>query len=103
MKIFSLYRNAVCIAELVQPVQPDVVLPEYEAFVRNCCTLLYFRNDTQIIDCFKLLQDNEPRYMYIRSFTLFLLICLSSSDYQCYCCYEPSSLFHHSDFNFILK
>ena len=58
MKILSLNSIAVCIAELIQQVQPDVVLPEYEAFARNCSTLLYFRNDTQIIDCFKLLQVN---------------------------------------------
>ena len=32
MKIFSLYSIAVCTVELVQP---DVVLQEYEAFVRN--------------------------------------------------------------------
>ena len=35
MKIFSLYSTTVCTAELVQQVQTDVVLPEYEAFVRN--------------------------------------------------------------------
>ena len=35
MKIFSLYSIAVCTVELVEQVQPDVVLPEYEAFVRN--------------------------------------------------------------------
>ena len=69
MKIFSLYSIAVCIAELVQQVQPDVVLLEYEAFVRNCCTLLYFGNDIQIIDCFKLLQDKEAGSMYKSSNT----------------------------------
>ena len=34
-KIFSLYSIAVCTVELVQQVQPDVVLPGYEAFIRN--------------------------------------------------------------------
>ena len=42
MKIFSLYSIVVCIAELVQQVQPDVVSPEYEACVRNCCTYFTF-------------------------------------------------------------
>ena len=73
MKIFSLYSIFVCTVELVQQVQLDVVLIEYETF----CKKHYFRNDTQIMDCFKLLQDNEAGFMYksyIKRRSIYILV-----------------------------